>query len=132
MLMSINEAPISTPMSAARAIRSCSRPKICTPNGRPLSEGVSLSMVLRAPSVSALAERNSVMVRPTPSSSHTVRKGRSVTAAMGARTTSGVTCKFAIRIDFGGIYSRNQAARAWRYQVPCRRVASVGRNSASS
>src|SRR6516164_9222134 len=46
----------------------------------------------------AAAERNSVIVKPTPASSHTVRNGRSVTAAMGASSTGVSICSGPTRI----------------------------------
>ena len=61
---------MSTAILAARASGSASRPKICTPKRRPSSDGVILSIAFFAPSTSACAERNSVMVMPTPISSH--------------------------------------------------------------
>ena len=57
------------------------------PNWRPPSDAVSFPVVFLSPIDSAWADRNSVIVNPTPSSSATVRNGRSVTAAMGASST---------------------------------------------
>jgi len=87
MLMSTSDAPIATAIFAAASILSGSRPKICTPNFRPSSDAVSFADVFLSPAASAWADSNSVMVKPTPSSSATVRNGKSVTAAIGASST---------------------------------------------
>ena len=89
MLRSTSAAPHSTASVAARTIGASSRPKICTPKGRPPREAVRRRRVLAAPAASACAERNSVMVRPAPSSSQMVRNDKSVISAMGASMTGG-------------------------------------------
>src|SRR6185436_16659251 len=98
MLMSTSDAPIVTAIRAAASIAAGSRPKIWTPNRRPSSEAVSLPHVLGSPTASACADKNSVIVNPTPNSSHTVRNGRSVTAAIGANSTGTSTTSSPIRI----------------------------------
>ena len=91
MLMSTIEAPTSTAMPAARASASGSRPKIWTAKRRPPKLGHIRPIALAAPRVSASADRNSVNVSAAPSSSHTVRNGRSVTASIGASRAPGLS-----------------------------------------
>src|SRR6185312_14177271 len=98
MLMSTIQAPTSAAISAARASASGSRPKICTTKGRPSRLGHIRLTALAAPRVSASAERNSVKVSAAPSSSQTVRNGRSVTASIGASSAPGVSSMSPIRM----------------------------------
>ena len=105
MLMSTSDAPTSTAMPAARASTSGSRPKIWTPNRRPSKLGHIRPIALAAPRVSASADRNSVKVSAAPSSSHTVRNGRSVTAAIGARRAPGVSWMSPMRMRAARIAS---------------------------
>ena len=98
MLMSTIAAPTSTAIPAARASASGSRPKICTAKRRPSKLGHMRPSALAAPRVSASADRNSVNVRTAPSSSHTVRNGRSVTASIGASRAPGLSCTSPMRM----------------------------------
>src|SRR4051794_35062863 len=98
MLMSTIDAPTSAAIAAARASASGSRPKICTAKRRAPKLGHMRPSALAAPRVSASADRNSVNVRIAPSSSQTVRKGRSVTASIGASKAPGLSCTSAMRI----------------------------------
>ena len=91
MLMSTMLAPMSAAIPAARASTVGSRPKIWTANVRPSKLGHIRSSALVAPRVSASADRNSVKLSEAPSSSQTVRKGRSVTASIGARRAPGLS-----------------------------------------
>ena len=125
MLMSTTEAPIATAISAAFCIGPSSRPKIWTPKRRPPRDAVILPAVLASPAARAWADRNSVIVRPTPCSSQTVRNGRSVTDAIGASRTGGST----------GIVRRASQRRAmysiW-LEVAARTFASTGRTCVRS
>ncbi len=105
MLMSTIDAPTSTAMRAAFASAAVSRPKICTANRRPPRLGHMRPTALAAPRVSASADRNSVNDSAAPSSSHTVRKGRSVTASIGARRTAGQNSRAPTRMRPGGYQS---------------------------
>src|SRR5215831_17017147 len=98
MLMSTIAAPTPTAISAAAASASGSRPKICTANRRPSRLAHIRPTALAAPRVSASAERNSVKVRVAPSSSQTVRNGRSVTASIGANRAPGLSWMSPMRI----------------------------------
>ena len=99
MLMSTIEAPTSIAMPAARASASGSRPKIWTANRRPPRLAHMRPIALAAPRVSASADRNSVNVSAAPSSSHTVRNGRSVTASIGARRAPGLSSMSPMRME---------------------------------
>ncbi len=111
MLMSTTAAPTSTAIPAARAKASGSRPKIWTAKRRPSKLGHIRPIALAAPRVSASAERNSVNVSAAPSSSQTVRNGRSVTASIGASNAPGLISTSAIRM------------RAWQHSTAVARVA---------
>src|SRR5581483_6404694 len=81
---------------------------------------------LAAPRVSASADKNSVNDSAAPSSSHTVRKGRSVTASIGARRTAGQNSRAPTRIAARRIPERRGPWRRRQRALECRGVKNRG------